>query len=400
MAFNWRKFPWTNLHDLNLDWIIQTVKTLEDNLADAVGKFTEIVNTAITNTLTGSGDLTINKTGDVNITGNNVRITSGGNAQITGGAVISDGTQQLVLHSPNSNTSMIAHYSSGVLRLHNNQDAAAGVALRAINTPADSAMDNSDFAANVGYVKDAVAAVDGKLDTEIENRTSGDAALRSTINSDIMPRLNSLSAASNSYVLLVTGTESTASDIPLTSEQVADLQNAAQNNSPITLILRDGDTYTAYYPFLVGSTSMMFSRGCNFNSVNGHVDVNQALGRILVASVNLAEGANKLSFLEFPSGLTRFLPLSLNITWTEDANSYTLTDNEYAILRQSLLDKRSIFIVRNTADAGGEQTIYMLQTCATPSILNVDSMTLILQGPSTSSIKVQMASKTIVPNIQ
>ena len=215
-----------------------------------------------------------------------------------------------------------------------------------------------------------------------------------------MPRLNSLSAASNSYVLLVTGTESTASDIPLTSEQVADLQNAAQNNSPITLILRDGDTYTAYYPFLVGSTSMMFSRGCNFNSVNGHVDVNQALGRILVASVNLAEGANKLSFLEFPSGLTRFLPLSLNITWTEDANSYTLTDNEYAILRQSLLDKRSIFIVRNTADAGGEQTIYMLQTCATPSILNVDSMTLILQGPSTSSIKVQMASKTIVPNIQ
>ena len=400
MAFNWRKFPWTNLHDLNLDWIIQTVKTLEDNLADAVGKFTEIVNTAITNTLTGSGDLTINKTGDVNITGNNVRITSGGNAQITGGAVISDGTQQLVLHSPNSNTSMIAHYSSGVLRLHNNQDEAAGVALRAINTPADSAMDNSDFAANVGYVKDAVAAVDGKLDTEIENRTSGDAALRSTINSDIMPRLNSLSAASNSYVLLVTGTESTASDIPLTSEQVADLQNAAQNNSPITLILRDGDTYTAYYPFLVGSTSMMFSRGCNFNSVNGHVDVNQALGRILVASVNLAEGANKLSFLEFPSGLTRFLPLSLNITWTEDANSYTLTDNEYAILRQSLLDKRSIFIVRNTADAGGEQTIYMLQTCATPSILNVDSMTLILQGPSTSSIKVQMASKTIVPNIQ
>ena len=189
MAFNWRKFPWTNLHDLNLDWIIQTVKTLEDNLADAVGKFTEIVNTAITNTLTGSGDLTINKTGDVNITGNNVRITSGGNAQITGGAVISDGTQQLVLHSPNSNTSMIAHYSSGVLRLHNNQDEAAGVALRAINSPADSAMDNSDFAANVGYVKDAVAAVDGKLDTEISNRKSGDAAIQTAIEHEIKPKL-------------------------------------------------------------------------------------------------------------------------------------------------------------------------------------------------------------------
>ena len=399
MAFNWRKFPWTNLHDLNLDWIIQTVKTLENNLADAVSTFQETINTAITNTLTGSGDLTINKTGDVNITGNNVRITSGGNAQMIGGASISDGTQQLVLHNPNSNTSMIANYSSGVLRLHNNQDEAAGVALRAINTPADSAMDNSDFAANVGYVKDAVAAVDGKLDTEISNRTSGDAALQSTIDNVIIPRLDSISAASNSYVLIVTGTESTESNIALTSEQATALQNAAQNNYPITMILRDGDTYTAYYPVAVGNTSMMFSRVCNFNSFDGIADVNQALGRILVASVHITDGAGAVSFLEFPSCLTPFLPLSLSITWLENANSYTLTDKEYAILRQSLLDKRPIFIVRNTADAGGEQTIYMLQTCTTPSILNVDSMTLILQGKS-DSIKVQMASKTIVLNIQ
>lgn len=399
MAFNWRKFPWTNLHDLNLDWIIQTVKTLEENLADAVSTFQEMINKAISSTLTGSGDLTISKTGDVNITGNNVRITSGGNAQITGGAVISDGTQQLVLHSPNSNTSMIAHYSSGVLRLHNNQDEAAGVALRAINTPADSAMDNSDFAANVGYVKDAVNTVDSKLDTEISNRTSGDAALRSTINNVIIPRLDSLSASNNSYVLLVTGTESTESDIPLTSEQVTALQNAAQNNQPITLILRDGNSYIAYYSIQVGNTSIIFGKVNNFNSVDGSVDVNQALGRIVIALVDIQNGAGTLSFTEFPSGLTRFLPLSLSITWAADANSYTLTDNEYAILRQSLLDKRSIFIVRNTADAGGEQTTYMLQTCATPSILNVDSMTLVLQGPS-NSIKVQMASKTIVPNTQ
>ena len=56
MAFNWRKFPWTNLHDLNLDWIIQTVKTLEENLADAVSTFQEMINKAISSTLTGSGD--------------------------------------------------------------------------------------------------------------------------------------------------------------------------------------------------------------------------------------------------------------------------------------------------------------------------------------------------------
>ena len=47
MAFNWRKFPWTNLHDLNLDWIIQTVKTLEENLADAVSTFREMIDTAV-----------------------------------------------------------------------------------------------------------------------------------------------------------------------------------------------------------------------------------------------------------------------------------------------------------------------------------------------------------------
>ena len=390
MAFNWRKFPWTNLHDLNLDWIIQTVKTLEDNLTDAVGKFTEIVNTAITNTLTGSGDLTINKTGDVRISGNSVQLSK---------TVISSGSEQLTMHNPTSSTSMTANYNSGVLTLRNNQNSAAGVALYAINTPADGGGDNSDFAANLGYVKDAVNAVDSKLDTEITNRASGDAALQTTIDGVIMPRLNSLSAASNSYVLLVTGTESTESNIALTSEQVTALQNAAQNNYPITMILRDGDTYTAYYPVAVGNTSMMFSRVCNFNSFDGIADVNQALGRILVASVHITDGAGAVSFLEFPSCLTPFLPLSLSITWLENANSYTLTDKEYAILRQSLLDKRPIFIVRNTADAGGEQTLYSMSTCATPSILNVASMTLILQGPS-NSIKVQMASKTIVPNIQ
>ena len=190
MAFNWRKFPWTNLHDLNLDWIIQTVKTLEENLADAVSTFQEMINKAISSTLTGSGDLTINKTGDVNITGNNVRITSGSNAQVIGGAFISDGAQQLVMHNPNSNTSMIANYNNGVLTLTNNQQLANGVAVYPINTPADGGGGNSDFAANVGYVKDAVAAVDGKLDTEISNRTSGDAALHSTIDNVIMPLLN------------------------------------------------------------------------------------------------------------------------------------------------------------------------------------------------------------------
>lgn len=182
MAFNWRKFPWTNLHDLNLDWIIQTVKTLGENLSDALAQVQTTVDAAITKLLTGSGDLTINKTGDVRISGNSV--------QLTGGTVVSDGAEQLTMHNPNSNKSMTANYNSGVLTLTNNQDLATGVAVYPINTPADGGGDNSTFAANVGYVKDAAAAVDGKLDTEITNRTSGDAALQSTIDNVIMPLLN------------------------------------------------------------------------------------------------------------------------------------------------------------------------------------------------------------------
>ena len=181
MAFNWRKFPWTNLHDLNLDWIIQTVKTLEENLSDALAQVQTTVDAAITKLLTGSGDLTINKTGDVRISGNSVQLSR---------TVVSDASEQITLHNPNSNTSMGANYNSGTLTLTNNQNGAAGVAVYPVNTPADGGGDNSDFAANVGYVKGAVDAVDSKLDTEITNRTSGDAALQSTIDSVIMPLIN------------------------------------------------------------------------------------------------------------------------------------------------------------------------------------------------------------------
>ena len=247
MAFNWRKFPWTNLHDLNLDWIIQTVKTLEENLADAVSTFQEMINKAISSTLTGSGDLTISKTGDVNLIGNYVRITSSGNAQMIGGALISDGAQQLVMHNPNSNTSMIANYSSGVLRLHNNQDEAAGVSLRAINTPADSAMDNSDFAANVGYVKDAVAAVDGKLDTEISNRTSGDAALQSTIDNVITPLINALQKRAPRVFYFENDTTTNTTQT-MTAADTAALKDALVSHTPIMLIATTQGTQYCYLP--------------------------------------------------------------------------------------------------------------------------------------------------------
>ena len=238
MAFNWRKFPWTNLHDLNLDWIIQTVKTLENNLADAVGKFTEIVNTAITNTLTGSGDLTISKTGDVNISGAHVNLSN---------TYISAGSEQLTLHNPNSNKSMTANYNSGVLTLSNNQELAKGVAVYPINTPADGGGDNSDFAANVGYVKAAVAAVDGKLDTEITNRTSGDAALQSTIDGVIMPLINAIQKRAPRVFYFENDTTTNTTQY-MTEEDSAALKAALVDHTPIMLIAKTQGEQYCYLP--------------------------------------------------------------------------------------------------------------------------------------------------------
>ena len=239
MAFNWRKFPWTNLHDLNLDWIIQTVKTLENNLADAVSTFREMIDTAISNTLTGSGELTISKTGDVRISGNSVQLSK---------TVISDVSEQLSLHNPNSKTSMTANYSSGVLRLTNNQNIEAGsVAIYPINTPADGGEDNSTFAANAGYVKDAVAAVDGKLDTEISNRTSGDAALQSTIDDVIMPLINAVQKRAPRVFYFENDTTTNTTQY-MTAEDSAALKAALVDHTPIMLIAKTQGVQYCYLP--------------------------------------------------------------------------------------------------------------------------------------------------------
>lgn len=267
MAFNWRKFPWTNLHDLNLDWIIQTVKTLEENLADAVSTFQEMINKTILNTLTGAGEFNVIKTGNVLINGKNVEMSAGavaegnnsiklsenGEVRISGNSVqlsktvISNGGEPLTLHNPTSNTSMTANYNSGVLSLRNNQNEAAGVAVYPINTPADGGGDNSSFAANVGYVKDAAAAVDGKLDTEIENRTSGDSALQSTIDNVVMPLLTKVDKRAPHVVYMVAMDSSQNSEV-LTDEQITPIKTALLNHTPVVLCVdSSGDGVQFFY---------------------------------------------------------------------------------------------------------------------------------------------------------
>lgn len=181
MAFNWNKFPWTNFHDLNLDWIIQKVRELEIKVLDAAQVAVKYTDSKISDLLTGDGDLTINKSGDVRITATNV--------VLSGTTIASDG-EQLQLRDTSSNTSLTASYRSNVLGLVNNQDLNEGVAIHDVKTPADSDGDNNKYAANCGYVKTAVNAVSSALATETENRTAGDNALQSTIDSVIMPLLN------------------------------------------------------------------------------------------------------------------------------------------------------------------------------------------------------------------
>ena len=181
MAFNWNKFPWTNLHDLNLDWIIQKVRELEIKVLDAAKIAVQYTDSKISDLLTGAGDLTINKSGDVRITATNV---------VLSGTTISSDGEQLHLHDTSSNTSLTASYRSNVLGLINNQDLNEGVAVHNVKTPADGDGDNNKYAANCGYVKTAVNAVSGTLATETTNRVAGDNALQSTIDSVIMPLLN------------------------------------------------------------------------------------------------------------------------------------------------------------------------------------------------------------------
>ena len=181
MAFNWNKFPWTNLHDLNLDWIIQKVRELEIKVLDAAQVAVQYTDSKINDLLTGNGDLTINKSGDVRITATNV---------VLSGTTISSDGEQLHLHDTNSNTSLTASYRANVLGLVNNQNLNEGVAVHDVKTPADGDGDNNKYAANCGYVKTAVNAVSGTLATETANRIAGDNALQSTIDSVIMPLLN------------------------------------------------------------------------------------------------------------------------------------------------------------------------------------------------------------------
>ena len=156
MAFNWNKFPWTNLHELNLDWIIQKVRELEIKVLDAAQTAVQYTDSKIADLLTGAGDLTINKTGDIRVTANSV--------QVTGGATFIDNGEPITLYDPDSKTGMTATYKSSLLYLRNNQDLNRGAAVYNVRTPevgeySEEFYPHNNFAASVGYVKTAVSAV-------------------------------------------------------------------------------------------------------------------------------------------------------------------------------------------------------------------------------------------------
>ena len=323
MAFNWKKFPWTNLHELNLDWIIQTVKTLENNLADAVSTFQEMINKAILNTLTGEGEFNVIKTGNVLINGKNVEISTGGVAEggnsiklpengdvrISGSGVqlpktVISGAEQLTMHHTTSNTSMGANYNSGTLTLTNNQNSAAGVAVYPINTPADGGGDNSDFAANVGYVKTAVEAVDGKLDTEISNRTSGDAALQADIDGvKTQLQIESNERQANDTAIRQNAIFNVAADISddftggnitLDSTVISQLKAALSINRLVSLTLKNFTVASNLYKTLY----LLLDNHASPPSANGEYTANfYNVGKTLSATIDTATGV--LTYTEF-----------------------------------------------------------------------------------------------------
>ena len=245
MAFNWNKFPWTNLHDLNLDWIIQKVKELEIKVLDAAQTAIQYTDSKITDLLTGDGDLTINKSGDVSITATNV---------VLSGTTISSDGEQLQLRDTSSNTSLTASYRSNVLGLVNNQNLNEGVAVHDVKTPADGDGDNNKYAANCGYVKTAVNAVSGALATETENRIAGDNTLQSTIDSVIMPLLNARGIR-DFHVAGTTGQNRELTSVSFDSENPkTELDDLLTGSTKVRLVVELPDE-TRYFNMCYGTTT-------------------------------------------------------------------------------------------------------------------------------------------------
>lgn len=189
MAFNWNKFPWTNLHELNLDWIIQTVKKLENKvlefgnqIADVVGKLSSITDDGT--------DFTINATGDVNIEGDGIHLTAKNDLKAIRASgkfyaergLVSNGECILT----DGSASMNVEYSGNGLQLLNNQHPESYVLVHGIAdvndiNPALSTDARKNFAASCGYVDSADAVLKNAIDAEAETRRSEDERLQGAV---------------------------------------------------------------------------------------------------------------------------------------------------------------------------------------------------------------------------
>ena len=251
MAFNWNKFPWTNLHDLNLDWIIQKVKELEIKVLDAAKIAVQYTDSKIADLLTGAGDLTINKTGDVRVTANSV--------QVTGGATFIENSEPITLYDPDSKTGMTAAYKSSLLFLRNNQDLNRGAAVYNVRTPAEgeypeASFPHNDFAASAGYVKTAVNAVSGALATETGNRVAGDNALQDTINNVLFPLLNN-GIIKDFQVTGTVGHDRSLTSVTFGSEHPkSELDNLLTGSTKVRLVVEMPDE-TRYFNMCYGATT-------------------------------------------------------------------------------------------------------------------------------------------------
>ena len=251
MAFNWNKFPWTNLHDLNLDWIIQKVRELEIKVLDAAKVAVQYTDSKISDLLTGDGDLTINKSGDIRVTANSV--------QVTGGSTFIDHGDQVTLYDPDSKTGMSATYASSKLDLWNNQDLNRGTAVYNVRTPdvgeySEEFYPYNNFAASVGYVKTSVNAVSSDLATETENRTAGDNAIQSTINNVLFPLLNN-GIIKDFHVTGTVGQDRELASVTFDSENPkTELDDLLTNSTKVRLVVEIPDE-TRYFNMCYKTTT-------------------------------------------------------------------------------------------------------------------------------------------------
>lgn len=280
------RYPYTNLHELNLDWILtkikevdargdamaaatETTKEATANANRAAGRIDEAlddidrtVNAAFDNFLSGVGSYTVNKTGAVSIKGGSLNLESdtsitetahdgditieaqkdtrpAANINLRGDSVFVDANLTVTnrgggvtILDDNTNSLLSAHYDGNTLSLEGITRGHIGnVVISGIETIADSQAltpeTRANLAASCGYVDRKIKQISDALAPQIGENTESIEEL-----SLVAQRFLATAPA-----ILRVEADATQDRVTIDSAKLNALKDAAYNGRPITLVV-------------------------------------------------------------------------------------------------------------------------------------------------------------------